>query len=230
MTVVNPNDVLLGVTPLPATNVYNFTKNGNDSHSFSDYNTLLASAKITNDGVAAIAEDLIYEAVFDQTIQFVTAVGIPCDWSDSDTDNVGLPTQITVTGSNNQGYVLKSPEEICAAASLPCADYGFILRAEDIPGFPKGVSIQSVKVELPGLPEDYQSTGQFPVFEGNNLSNAYAGVWGRIRAVFLTEPLAQINSVSMRRVKTPPRIPGLRRQPQSEIPAKSPEKIISPIN
>lgn len=181
LTVVDPSDVLLGVTPLPATNVYNFTKNGNDSHSFSDYNTLLASAKITNDGVAAIAEDLIYEAVFDQTIQFVTAVGIPCDWSDSDTDNVGLPTQITVTDSNNKEYVLDSADEIRKAARLPYAGYGFILRAEDIPGFPKGVSIQSVKVELPGLPEDYQSTGQFPVFEGNNLSNAYAGVWGRIK-------------------------------------------------
>ena len=182
LTVVNPNDVLLGVTPLPATNVYNFTQNGNDSYSFSDYNTLLASAKITNDGLAAIDKQLIYEAVFDQDIQFVTAVGIPCDWSDSDTDNDGLPAKITVTDSNKQIYVLKSADEIRKAARLPCAGYGFILRAEDIPGFPEDVSIQSVKVELPGLPKDYQSTGQFPVFEENNRNNAYAGVWGRIRS------------------------------------------------
>lgn len=179
LTVVDPSDVLLGVTPLPATNVYNFTKNGNDTQSFSDYNTLLASAKITNDGLAAIDKNLIYEAKFDQTIQFVTAVGIPCDWDDSYND--GLPTKITVTGSNNEEYVLDSPKEIRAAASLPCADYGFILRTENIPKFPTSVSIQSVKVELPSLPEDYQSTGQFPVFEGNNINNAYAGVWGRIK-------------------------------------------------
>ena len=179
LTVVNPSDVLLGVTPLPATNVYNFTQNGNGSHSFSDYNTLLASAKITNDGLAAIDKNLIYEAKFDQTIQFVTAVGIPCDWDDSKDE--GLPAKITVTDANNTEYVLDSPEEIRAAARLPYAGYGFILRAEDIPGFPEDVSIQSVKVELPGLPEDYQSTGQFPVFEGNNSRNAYAGVWGRIK-------------------------------------------------
>lgn len=182
LTVVDPSDVLLGVTPLPTPNVYNFTKNGNDSYSFSDYNTLLASAKITNDGLAAIDKKLIYEAKFDQTIQFVTAVGIPCDWSDSDTDNVGLPTQITVTDSNNKEYVLDSADEIREAARLPYAGYGFILRTENIPDFPTSVSIQSVKVELPGLPKDYQSVGQFPVFEGNNISNAYAGVWGRIRA------------------------------------------------
>ena len=180
LTVIDPSAVLLGVTPLPATNVYNFTKNGNGSHSFSDYNTLLASAKITNDGVAAIEDGLIYEAKFDQRIQFVTAVGIPCDWDAS--KDKGLPTKITVTGSNNKEYVLDSADEIRKAARLPYAGYGFILRAEDIPEFPKDMSIQSVKVELPGLPEDYQSTGQFPVFEGNNINNAYAGVWGRIRA------------------------------------------------
>ena len=59
-------------------------------------------------------------------------------------------------------------------------DYGFILRATDIPNFDPTESIVSVEVELPGFPKGYKSSG-YPVYEQAGANNAYAGVWGRVR-------------------------------------------------
>ena len=156
--------------------VYNYTKNGNGGENFSDYNRLLAGVKITNEGAGEIDDSLIYEVMIEnQDILTITAVGIPCDWDET------LPTKITVWDSKGNDYTLESEDEIKAAASIPYKGQGFILRASSIEGFPADESIARVKVELPGLPEDYQSSGAFPGYEGQNNHNSYAGVWGRVK-------------------------------------------------
>lgn len=156
--------------------VYNYTKNGNGGENFSDYNRLLAGVKITNEGAGEIDDDLIYEVLIEgQNILTITAVGIPCDWDET------LPTKITVWDSHDKKYVLTDKDEIKAAASIPYKGQGFILRASSIKGFPADESIACVKVELPGLPKDYQSSGAFPGYEGQNNHNSYAGVWGRVK-------------------------------------------------
>lgn len=156
--------------------IYNYTKNGNASGSFADYNRLFAWAKITNDSIEDIAKPLIYEAQFGQTIQFVTAVGIPCDWGEDD------PTEIIVKDNYGEEYKLEE-EDIQTAAdkSISFSGYGFILRAKDIPGFDTTKSIESVTVKLPGLSKDYQSSDTWPGFETETGGNCYTGVWGLIK-------------------------------------------------
>ena len=80
--VKDPTVVEITTEPLQATNVYNFTKNGNVSKNFSDYNTVFAAVRMSNTGPVAIKKPLIYEAEFGREVQFVTAVGIPCDWEE----------------------------------------------------------------------------------------------------------------------------------------------------
>ena len=156
--------------------VYNYTKNGNDGKIFSDYNRLLAGVKITNEGAGEIDDDLIYEVMIEnQDILTITAVGIPCDWDET------LPTKITVWDSQGKEYKLESEDEIKAAASISYKGQGFILRASSIKDFPADESIARVKVELPGLPKDYQSSGAFPGYEGQTYHNSYAGVWGKVK-------------------------------------------------
>ena len=175
LTTIDANKNYLEAVPRDY-QVYNYTKNGNDGENFSDYNRLLAGVKITNEGAGEIVDALIYEVLIeDQDILTITAVGIPCDWDET------LPTEITVWDSQGKEYKLESEDEIKAAASIPYEGQGFILRASSIKDFPADESIARVKVELPGLPKDYQSSGDFPGFEGQNASNSYAGVWGRVK-------------------------------------------------
>ena len=181
LTLVSPETVCFAGEEIDASNVYNYTKlvNGEEKDPFLDYNTLFASAKIVNAGVAEIKEELIYEANFGQSVQFVTAVGIPCNWDVS--SDAGLPTRIVVTDEENKQYTLSGSNTIRKAAAYAYKDQGFILRAENIPDFDTTKSIQSVKVTLPGLPDEYESVGQFPVFETLNGYHCYTAVWGRVR-------------------------------------------------
>ncbi len=183
LTVKDPTKVEIGITKGDATKVYDYTqKLASSGQPFTDYNTSLAGCVITNNGVADIEQDLIYKATFDQSVQFVTAVGIPCGWDE--TDNTWLPTEITITTDKNKTYTISAAGEDYSAirevASLAYPDYGFILRAADIPDFDSAESIVSVEVELPGLPKGYKSSGN-PVYEYAGSNNAYAGVWGRVR-------------------------------------------------
>ena len=175
LTTIDANKNYLEAVPRDY-QVYNYTKNGNDGKNFSDYNRLLAGVKITNEGAGEIDDALIYEVLIEsQNILTITAVGIPCDWDEA------LPTKITVWDSQEKAYTLESEDEIEAAASIPYEGQGFILRASSIEDFPVDESIAYVKVELPGLPEDYQSSGAFPGYEGQSNHNSYAGVWGRVK-------------------------------------------------
>ena len=183
LTVKDPTNVEIGITAGNAINVYDYTqKLSSNGQPFTDYNTSLAGCVIRNDGVADIKPDLIYKATFDQSVQFVTAVGIPCGWDE--TDNTWLPTKITITTDKNKTYTISAKDgnysAIREVASLAYPDYGFILRAADIPNFNRTESIASVVVELPGLPKGYKSSG-YPVYEQAGANNAYSGVWGRVR-------------------------------------------------
>ena len=155
--------------------VYNFTENGNLTKDFSDYNQLFGGFVIRNDGISAIKEPLIYEAQFDnQDIRTITAVAIPCGYG-----NDGyLPTSIYVRESDDKEVTLTKEEikELAEKAEIKAANKGFAIRAEDI-----GLgSIEYIKVELPGLPEDYNNTGG--VQEGaNNPYMCYSNVWGKLK-------------------------------------------------
>ena len=183
LTVKDPEDVEIGITAGNAINVYDYTqKLSSNGQPFTYYNTSLAGCVITNTGVADITPHLIYKATFDQTVQFVTAVGIPCGWDE--TEDEWLPTKITITTDKDTTYTISIKDGDYSAirnvASLAYAGYGFILRAADIPNFDSTESIQSVEVELPGLPKGYKSSG-YPVYEQAGANNAYSGVWGRVR-------------------------------------------------
>lgn len=182
LTVKDPTKVEIGITAGNAYNVYDYTqKLSSNGQPFTDYNTSLAGSILTNSGVADIEQDLIYKATFDQTVQFVTAVGIPCGWDEK--ENTWLPTKITIT-TDEDTYTISAIDEdysdIRDVASLAYPDYGFILRAADIPEFDQTESIVSVEVDLPGLPKGYKSSG-YPVYEQAGANNAYSGVWGRVR-------------------------------------------------
>lgn len=182
--VKDPNEVYIKTERLPASNVYNFTENGNEDGNFSDYNSVFAAVRLTNDGVAAIEKELIYEAQFGQTAQFVTAVGIPCDWDNGKND--GLPTSITITWDDNSTTTIAGADDIRAVASQFCyPGRGFMLLAKDLAGlenYGADKSIQAVKVELPGLPKDYVSAGTAPIQEGVTGNNTFSAAWGRVRA------------------------------------------------
>lgn len=183
LTVKDPAKVEIGITKGDATKVYDYTqKLESNGQPFTDYNTSLAGCVITNTGVADIKQGLIYKATFDQNVQFVTAVGIPCGWDE--TEDEWLPTKITITTDKDTTYTISVKDgdysAIREVASLAYPDYGFILRAADIPNFNRTESIASVVVELPGLPKGYKSSG-YPVYEQAGANNAYSGVWGRVR-------------------------------------------------
>lgn len=183
LTVQNPNEVKVSFQTGNTTNVYDFTNQSTESgEPFTDYNTSFAGVKLTNDGVGDITEDLIYKAEFEQDVQFVTAVGIPCGWDD--TENTWLPTKITVHTDAGKTYIISAKESDYSAirevASLAYAGKGFILRASDIDDLAPTESITSVEVELPGLPKGYASSNYF-LTENGGANNAYAGVWGRVR-------------------------------------------------
>ena len=183
LTVKDPAKVEIGITKGNATKVYDYTqKLSSNGQPFTNYNTSLAGCVIKNNGVSDIEQDLIYKGTFDQTVQFVTAVGIPCGWDE--TEDEWLPTKITITTDKNKTYTISAADgdysAIREVASLAYPDYGFILRATDIPNFDPTESIVSVEVELPGFPKGYKSSG-YPVYEQAGANNAYAGVWGRVR-------------------------------------------------
>ena len=183
LTVKDPTKVEIGITAGNAINVYDYTqKLSSNGQPFTDYNTSLAGCVITNTGVADIKQGLIYKATFDQNVQFVTAVGIPCGWDE--TEDEWLPTKITITTDKDTTHTISVKDGDYSAirnvASLAYPDYGFILRAVDIPEFNPEESIVSVEVELPGLPKGYKSSG-YPVCEQAGANNAYSGVWGRVR-------------------------------------------------
>ena len=181
--VKDPNEVYIKTEGLRASNVYNFTKNGNEDGNFSDYNSVFAAVRLTNDGVAAIEKELIYEAQFGQNAQFVTAVGIPCGWDNENND--GLPTSITITWDDNSATTITGADNIRAVASqFCCPGRGFMLLAKDLAGldnYDADKSIKAVRVELPGLPKDYVSAGTAPIMEGVTGNNAYSAAWGRVR-------------------------------------------------
>ena len=191
ITVVDPKDIKLELTPGDALKVYDFTKALEDSgNSFSDYHTSFAGATLKNLGATAADADLVYYAEFDQNVQFVTAVGIPCGWDDKSDE--WLPTKIIIITDKGKTYTLSANgsdyKAIRAVASLPYDGKGFILRASNIPGFDTTESIASVTVELPGLPQNYQSS-DYPLVEAvsswdstsGNRNGGYTGVWGRVR-------------------------------------------------
>ena len=183
LTVKDPTNVEIGITAGNAINVYDYTqKLSSNGQPFTGYNTSLAGCVITNTGVADITPDLIYKATFDQNVQFVTAVGIPCGWDE--TEDEWLPTKITITTDKDTTHTISVKDGDYSAirnvASLAYPDYGFILRAVDIPEFNPEESIVSVEVDLPGLPKGYKSSG-YPVYEQAGANNAYSGVWGRVR-------------------------------------------------
>ena len=181
--VKDPKVVEITTEPLQATNVYNFTKNGNVSKNFSDYNTVFAAVRMSNTGPVAIKKPLIYEAEFGREVQFVTAVGIPCDWDNGKDD--GLPTSITITWDDNSTTTITGADDIRAVASQFCyPGRGFMLLAKDLAGlenYGADKSIQAVKVELPGLPKDYVSAGPSPIQEGRSAQNTFTAAWGRVR-------------------------------------------------
>lgn len=187
INIVDPDEIMLDMTAGNAQRVYDYT----DALSKSEnYNTSFAGCVIQNNGITDIIKPLIYEATFDQTVQFVTAVGIPCGWNA--TDNKWLPTKITITNEDGKSYTIEGYEAIRAAARLPYADCGFILRAENIGGFDVSKSIKSVKVELPGLPKGYISSSD-PLYESIGKRNGHSGVWGYVRENRGNETTAQNN-------------------------------------
>ena len=164
LTVRDPDKVQVSFQTGNTTNVYDFTNQSTESgEPFTDYNTSFAGVKLTNDGVGDITGGLIYKAEFGQDVQFVTAVGIPCGWDD--TENTWLPTKITVHTDANRVYTISADgsnySAIRKVASLAYAGKGFILRASDIDGLAPTESITSVEVELPGLPKGYASSNYF---------------------------------------------------------------------
>ena len=174
LTVLDENEVNL-YTNNYNYEVYNFTENGNLTKDFSDYNQLFGGFVIRNDGISAIKESLTYEAQFDnQDIRTITAVAIPCGYGNDDY----LPTSIYVREINDKEVTLQKEEikELAEKAEIKAANKGFAIRAEDI-----GLgSIEYIKVELPGLPEDYNITGG--VQEGaNNPYMCYSNVWGKLK-------------------------------------------------
>lgn len=183
LTVQNPNEVKVSFQTGNITNVYDFTNQSTENgEPFTNYNTSFAGVKLTNDGVGDITGGLIYKAEFGQNVQFVTAVGIPCGWDD--TENTWLPTKITVHTDADKTYIISAKGSDYTAirdvASLAYAGKGFILRASDIDGLAPTESITSVEVELPGLPKGYASSNYF-LTENGGANNAYTGVWGRVR-------------------------------------------------
>ena len=191
ITVMDPTEIQLSLTAGNAAKVYDYTSAlAAGGEAFTDYNTSFAGATLQNTGSGAVEEPLVYYAEFDQEIQFVTAVGIPCGWDA--TDNTWLPTQITLKTKEGHTYTLSAEDgdygAIREAASLPYEGQGFILRAADIPGFNPAESIQSVTVELPGLPRGY--VGSRSLAEAHSAAEperavsgcGYTGVWGRVRA------------------------------------------------
>lgn len=178
VTVKNPEDVEVQVKVENFPSVLNYTAIGNKEGTFDDYNSLLTAAVITNEGLQAVDQPLIYEAEFDQDSQFITAVGIPCGWGKDEY----MPTSITVTYEDGTSKTL-ARNEINKAATLATSGYGFVLRGEDIPDYQEK-SIAKIEVELPGLPQNYKSSVSPYFSEGNNAYNAcraYAGAWGRVR-------------------------------------------------
>ncbi len=178
ITVKDPNDVDVQVVGQSFNTVLNYTAIGNENGTFTDYNSLLTAAVITNEGLRAVDQPLIYEAEFDQESQFITAVSIPCGWG----TDAYMPTSITVTYEGGTSKTL-AEGEIKDAAILATSGYGFVLRGEKIPGY-QGQSIAKIKVTLPGLPQNYKSSALPYFYEGYdayNKSRAYAGAWGRVR-------------------------------------------------
>lgn len=186
VTVKSPDTVEVKVEGSAFSNVLNYTAIGNEEGTFDDYNSLLTAAVVTNEGLQAVKQSLIYEAEFDQVSQFITAVGIPCGWGKKEY----MPTSITVTYEDGTSKTL-TENEIETAAALATDDYGFVLRGEDISGYQEQ-SIAEIKVELPGLPQNYKSSASPYFSEGNayNTGRAYAGAWGRVRDGVEGEPVA----------------------------------------
>ena len=177
VAVKSPDTVEVQVEGENFSNVLNYTAIGNEEGTFDDYNSLLTAAVVTNEGLRAVDQPLIYEAEFDQDSQFITAVGIPCGWGKEGY----MPTSITVTYEGGTSTTL-TENEIETVAALATDGYGFVLRGEDIPGYQEN-SIAKIKVELPGLPQNYKSSASPYFGEGNayNTGRAYAGAWGRVR-------------------------------------------------
>ena len=184
VAVKSPDTVEVQVEGENFSNVLNYTAIGNEEGTFDDYNSLLTAAVVTNEGLQAVKQSLIYEAEFDQVSQFITAVGIPCGWGKEGY----MPTSITVTYEDGTSTTL-ARNEINEAATLATSGYGFVLRGEDIPGY-REQSIAKIKVELPGLPQNYKSSASPYFGEGNayNTGRAYAGAWGRVRDGVEGEP------------------------------------------
>ena len=177
--VKDPEKTYLTMDTPSLTNVYNFTKQGNEEEDFADYQTLLSGVRIVNKGLGAIDEPLIYEATFDTESQFVTAVGIPCGWSA--TEGNYMPIKVTVKDESGTSHEITDVNTMRAIAFQPYDNHGFVLRAENIEGFDTNKSIQSVTVELPGLPKGYESSGYASFFEGGGLHSPTAGAWGRVQ-------------------------------------------------
>lgn len=177
VAVKSPDTVEVQVEGENFSNVLNYTAIGNEEGTFDDYNSLLTAAVVTNEGLQAVKQSLIYEAEFDQVSQFITAVGIPCGWGKEGY----MPTSITVTYEGGTSTTL-TENEIETVAALATDGYGFVLRGKDIPGYQEN-SIAKIKVELPGLPQNYKSSASPYFGEGNayNTGRAYAGAWGRVR-------------------------------------------------
>ena len=176
--IVDPTEASLSFEKGDANAVYDYT----NEQGFEGYNTSFAGATLSNEGVSDIDQNLIFKAEFGQSVQFVTAVGVPCSWSDS--DNEWMPTSIVVTDEDNTSITITDVGNIRQIAAISEEGCGFIVRADDLEsfGYDSSKSIQSVAVTLPGLPKDYEST-MYPLAEGTRAGHngGFACAWGRVR-------------------------------------------------
>lgn len=154
----------------------NWTKYGNQTHNFTDYQTELARTVVKVTYQDKAPEDLYYEYTVDAssaTGVFVNRVNIPCSYGNG---NEYLPTIIKVTDSAGKTHTLLEDK----IAALPGysnknGSGSIFLRASDIP-LQEGVSIIKVEAQIPR----FYGNG-FSHVNGNagaNNGSEVASVWG----------------------------------------------------
>ena len=154
----------------------NWTKYGNQTHNFTDYQTELARTVVKVTYQDKAPEDLYYEYTVDAssaTGVFVNRVNIPCSYGNG---NEYLPTIIKVTDSAGKIHTLLEDK----IAALPGysnknGSGSIFLRASDIP-LQEGVSIIKVEAQIPR----FYGNG-FSHVNGNagaNNGSEVASVWG----------------------------------------------------
>lgn len=126
------------------------------------YNTVLGAFTLRNDSAALNGSDggntgaLTVTLDFDTTNSLVTGASIPVS-----TEVEALwPTSIKVTDAADKEYTLNQQQiaYLIRARDTITMHNGavtFMLKTQDIPGYPDGVSMKKVEVSLPGLAKGY---------------------------------------------------------------------------